>query len=142
MPGGGRARRGRQAGFTLIEMMIALLVFAFGMVTLSAMQLHSVRGANQGRHATHAAAIAETRMERMQRLTWAQIAPTAGWAPAQTETSSVQGQAEKTYSVDWRITDLEPGWTRSIDVRVTWDEPGRLGRSVVISSVRFNREGV
>ena len=50
-------------------------------------------------------------------------------------------QHEQTYTVDWRITDLVTGWTRALDVRVTWDEPGRPNRSGAFSSVRFNREG-
>ena len=133
-----RAPRGRaERGFTLIEVMIALAVFAIGMVTLSAMQLHSVRGANSGRHTSDAAAIAESRMEQLQRLTWAQLGPTGGWSAAVNES-----KFENDYQVEWRIADLVAGWTRTVDVRVTWDDPQRPGRSLVISSVRFNREGI
>ena len=133
-----RDRRARpQRAFTLIEVMIALLVFAVGMVTLSAMQLHSVRGANSGRHATDAAAVAESRMEQLQRLTWDQLAPTGGWFD-----DGIESKFENDYQVEFRVADLVADWTRTIDVRVTWDDPKRPGRSVVLSSVRFNREGV
>ncbi len=131
-----------ERGFTLIEMMIALLVFGLGMVTLSSMQLMAMSGSSRGRHATQAAAVAESQMEQLQRLTWAQLGPTGGWSAPVTRTNSVQGQAEAVYSVDWRITDLVANWTRSVDVRVSWNDPGRPNRSVVLSGIRFNREGV
>lgn len=140
-PRAGESARGRR-GFTLIEMMIALVVFGLGMITLSSMQLQAMRGASRGRHATQAAAIGESQMEQLQRLTWAQLAPTGGWSPSITRNNSVQGQVEKVYTVDWRIADLVANWTRTVDVRVRWDDLGRPNRSVVLSGIRFNREGV
>jgi prepilin-type N-terminal cleavage/methylation domain-containing protein len=136
--------RGSQ-GFTLIEVMIALGIFAFGMVTLSAMQLHAMHGRSSGRHMTQAATIAKTQMERFQQEAWASVAPTGGWAPPVTVNNTVQSspdRVEQAYTVDWRITDLVAGWTRTIDVRVQWNEPKRSGRSLVLSSVRFNRDAV
>ena len=136
--------RRRQSGFTLIEVMLASVVFVVGMLTLTAMQLHSLQGANSGRHATQAAAIGESQMEQLQRLTWTQIAPTTNWSTAVTVNNSVQSGTtitEQAYTLDWRITDVVANWTRSIDVRVRWNEPKRPNRSVVFSSIRYNREG-
>jgi type IV pilus assembly protein PilV len=134
-----------RGGFTLIEIAIALGVFAVGMLGLAAMQLHAMHSGSSGRHATHAAAIAQSRMEQLQSLRWTDVATTGGaFAAPVTVSNTVQGtpdEVEMTYLVDWRIADVEPGWTRSIDVRVTWDEPNRPGRSVVLSSFRYNREG-
>jgi len=138
------SRRRGSGGFTLVELTIAIAVFAAGMLSLSAMLLAATQGGSRGRHTTHASAIAESQMEQLQRLTWTQIAPTAGWSTPVTVHNTVQADAnqnEETYSVDWRITNLVTGWTREIDVRVTWDEPGRPNRSVTFSSVRFNHEG-
>lgn len=142
------SRAPARAGFTLIEITIALGVFAVGMLGLAAMQLHAMRSGSSGRHATQAAVIAQTQMEQLQRLRWtdADLADTAGafTAPV-TQTNTVQGdpnQVEMTYAVDWRVADVEPGWTRSIDVRVTWDEENRPNRTIVLSSLRYNREGL
>jgi prepilin-type N-terminal cleavage/methylation domain-containing protein len=142
------AARPRRAsgGFTLIEVTIALGVFAVGMLALAAMQLQAMRSGSSGRHATHAAAIAQSQMERLQRLRWTDLATTGGafTAPV-TESHTVQGtvaDVEMSYEVAWRIADVQVGWTRSIDVRVSWDEPERPGRNVVLSSLRYNREGL
>ena len=140
------ARVRERAGFTLLEIMIALAVFAIGMLSLAAMQIHALRSSSSGRHATQAAAIAQSHMEQLQRLRWTDVADTAGaWTAAIAQNNTVQGdpnQVEMAYALDWRIADVEPGWTRSIDVRVSWDEPKRPGRSVVLSSLRYNREGL
>ncbi len=142
-----RARELR-GGFTLVEITIALGVFAVGMLALAGMQLHAMRSGSSGRHATQAAAFAQGRMEQLQRLRWTDLATTAGAFTApilQGNNVQVLGgpdDVEMTYAVDWRIADVEAGWTRSIDVRVSWDEPKRPGRSVVLSSLRYNREGL
>jgi prepilin-type N-terminal cleavage/methylation domain-containing protein len=138
------ARRRASGGFTLIELTIAIAVFAVGMLSLSAMLLAAVQGGSRGRHTTQASSIAESRMEQLQRLSWTQLSPTPGWSASVAVHNTVQANAsqnEETYTVDWRITNLVLGWTREIDVRVIWDEPGRPNRSVTFSSVRFNREG-
>jgi len=135
-----------RGGFTLVEITIAMGVFAIGMLALTAMQLHAMRAGSSGRHATQAAAIAQSRMEQLQRLRWTDLATTAGAFTAPIpEDHTVQGSpddVEMTYAVDWRVADVEAGWTRSIDVRVTWDEPKRPGRTMVLSSLRYNREGL
>lgn len=139
----GRARR---SGFTLLEVMIAMAVFAVGMMALAGMLLHALQGGSRGRHTTQATSIGEVYMERLQQQSWTQLAPTAGWTAPVQETNTVQAaqgdQEEASYAVAWQITDLVPGWTRTLDVRVTWDEQGRPGRSVVFESIRFNREGL
>ena len=134
------------AGFTLIEITVALGVFAVGMLALAALQLNAMRAGGSGRHATQAAAIAQSQMEQLQRLRWTDLATTGGaFTAAVTQNNTVQGfpnEVEMSYAVAWRVADVEPGWTRSIDVRVTWDEANRPGRSVVLSSLRYNREGL
>ena len=135
-----------RGGFTLLEVSIAIGVFAIGMLGLSAMQLHALRGGGSGRHATQAAAIAQSQMEQLDRLRWTDLTTTAGaFTVPVTVNNLVQGdtpESEMSYAVSWRIADVKPGWTRSIDVRVTWDEPKRPNRSVVLSSLRYNREGL
>jgi prepilin-type N-terminal cleavage/methylation domain-containing protein len=139
-------RRPTAQGFTLLEVTIAMAVFTVGMLALAGMLIHALQGGSRGRHTTQATSIGEVYMERLQQRSWTQLAPTAGWTAPMQEVNTIQAahgdQEEATYLVDWQIEDLVPGWTREISVRVTWDEKGRPGRSVVFGSIRFNREAL
>lgn len=132
-----RTRR-RSAGFSLIEALIALSILGVGLLALAAMQLHAMRGGESGRRTSEASALAQARMEQLQRATWGDVAPTGGWTAGSTVSSP--GQSDVAYEVRWRIADVVAGSTRSIDVQVNWDEPERGSRSLAISSMRFNRE--
>jgi type IV pilus assembly protein PilV len=128
-----------RAGLTLIEVMIALTILAVGLLTLATMQLEALRGGRSGASDTFATALAQDKMEELQRMSWANadLAATGNWVTAQNRTHPVNGQA---YLLDWRVNDLVADWTRTVDVRVRWDGPRRPNRSRILSSIRYNRE--
>jgi len=138
------SRRDAPRGFTLLEVVIALGILAFGLLGLAALQIQALGQGREGRHVSRAAAIAQDRMEDFQRLDFdgAVMAPTGGWQLVRTVNEDVNAgagvQTEMTYQVEERIEDLVVGSTKSVDVRVTWDEPNRPGRQIVVSSVRFD----
>ena len=74
----GQARQ-RTGGFTLVEVMIVIGILTFGLLSLAAMQIKAMHGSDRGRHATNAAAIAESKMEQLQQDAWASIAVTGGF---------------------------------------------------------------
>jgi len=136
-------------GFTLIELVIAFGVLAVGLLSMLMMQLHALRGGASGRFATEAAAVARDRMERLQRVdfdgpelddTDASPGPPAGWtSPVQVlqVVRTDQDEVLQSYALQWRVDDVNPQ-LKSIDLRVTWDEPNRPGRSFAISSLRHD----
>jgi len=132
-------------GFTLIEVMITIGILTFGLLALATMQIHAMHGSDRGRHATHAAAIAENKMEQLQQDAWASIGVTGGFVadPVEQSTVKLDGATvvERNYNVSYQITDLQPTFTRAIDVQVSWAEESGEIRSVTLSSVRYNREG-
>jgi len=133
------------SGFTLVEIMIALSLLGIGLLSLAVMQLAAMNFNARGRHMTKAAAVAEERMEILMRTRWsdAALAPTA-WTTPVVVNESVQGattSTEQAYNVSWQIANVDPGRTRSIDVRVQWTEKTRA-RQYAISSMRFNHEGL
>jgi len=139
----GRRRARRREGFTLIEVMVALGILAAGLLAVAAAQLYAMRGGTTGRHTTDAAAIAHSQLERFQRADFTTLVPTAGWAPAGGQTvqtvvqTSPADQVEMTYTVQWRIADVTPD-LKSVDVRVTWDEPNRPNRNITLSTRRHD----
>ncbi len=136
----------RSAGFTIIELLVASVLV--GILMIFTMQIHAMKGGNQGRHATRAAALAESEMEFLQYASWTSgaIDPTTGWTTPEARQTEVQvdggAATEQAYSLSYRITDLQPTFTRAIDIEVSWIEPGGKVRSIVLSSIRFNREGI
>jgi prepilin-type N-terminal cleavage/methylation domain-containing protein len=142
------AARGSRAagGFTLIEVMIVIGILTFGLLGLAGMQLHAIHGSDRGRHVMNATAVAESKMEQLQQDPWTSVAVTGGFVADPTELNSIQldGGAtlnERVYNVAIQVTDLQPTFTRAIDVRVSWAEEGGETRSITLSSIRYNREG-
>ena len=133
------------SGFTLIEVMITIGILTFGLLALATMQIAAMHGSDRGRHATHAAAIAENKMEQLQQDAWASIGVTGGFVadPVEQSTVKLDGATivERTYNVSYQITDLQPTFTRAVDVQVSWAEENGQVRSVTLSSIRYNREG-
>lgn len=133
-------------GFTLLELMIVGSILAFGLLTLSAMQLQAMRGGSRGRHASMAATIAETQLEQFDVVSWTSLAPTGGWTAPVNVNNTVQGDpansVEETYRSSFQIADDVANWTRTIDVRVTWDDEDAPNRSITLSSIRYNRENL
>lgn len=129
-----RQRRSAQArrreGLTLIELMIAFGILAFGLLALLALQVEAMQSGQTGRHVSEAARIARDRMETFQRLDWddAALQDTGGWAGPATVDRDVEMDGgntitQQSYDVRWQIDDHPSDPTlRFIDVRVTWTE--------------------
>ena len=141
------ARRSRTtAGFTILEVMIVIGILSFGLLSLAAMQIQAMKGSDRGRHATDAAAIAESKMEQLQQDAWASIAVTGGFVTDGPEQNTIQLAGgtninERVYNVFYQITDVQATFTRAIDVQVSWTEKSGESRSITLSSIRYNREG-
>jgi type IV pilus assembly protein PilV len=151
IPSAGHARRRR--GMTLVEVMIAIVLLAIGLLSMLALQMQAMRGSQLGRHYTEAAQVARDEMDRLQQLPWghADLAPTA-WTALANEIKDVQKDGEansvvQTYQFQRRVTadPVAGADVRMIDVRVTWyeanDDPGLPPRRrYAITSSRFNDE--
>lgn len=130
-----RTRGANTGGFSLLEVVIAMGVLGFGLLTLALMQVHALTQGNAGRHTGDAAAVARTYVEQVHRLPWAALTADtgAGWtapswnlAPAAVNVS-VTGPSgtniENTYNVLWRVTNVAgTACLRDVEVQVSWAE--------------------
>lgn len=143
-----------RGGFTLIEVVIASAILAVGLLAVAAMQIQALRQSAKGRDLSSAASIARDQLEVVQRMPWANVAPTA-WAappwinvagfPAGTVPILVDAQSagvprtQQSYAVEWRVQNVagQPD-LRAVDVRVTWQEPDRPNHTYTLSTLRWN----
>ena len=111
------------AGFSLIEVMLAVAVVAVGLLGIAAIQLKALQGGTSARVYTQAAEFAYGRLEQLRTQGFATLAAGGGWIPRQPRTATVRNDqgtsiTTQTYQVSDRITAT--GGTRTIDVRVQW----------------------
>jgi prepilin-type N-terminal cleavage/methylation domain-containing protein len=139
-----RRRKERSAaGFSLVEVMVAFTILGVGLLSVAAAQVKAIHGTQSGRHLSQAGLVAQSQLDQLARSPWTAIAPTGWTAPVVVETNVVDGAGgavEQSYSVRWRIEDVLPDETRSIDVQVAWTEPDGRDRTVAASTIRFNLE--
>jgi Tfp pilus assembly protein PilV len=137
---------------TLVEVMITLVILAFGLLALAAMQLHALKQGSAGRHTGDGAAIARSYLEQASRLPWTTLSGVAGtgwvapgWTgvPASTVTVAKPGggaaATEHAYTVQWRVTDVTT-CLRDVEVRVTWNEQDlAAAKTTNVNTRRYNQ---
>lgn len=125
---GRRARLRRRAGFTLIEILVALVITSLGLMVVAGMFVTGAHGTSYARHATEAAVLAEDRLELML------VTPSAALASGG-DVVDGKGQPDpdglftRTWTVAWE------GNIARIAVRVGWRE-GQHDRELVFRTLR------
>lgn len=128
----------RQTGMTLVEIMVSLVILAFGLLGVAALQVRAITESSGGQHLTVASGLARNRVEELSRLAWdAAVLDDSGGAFSAGAPTTV---ADQTYAVSERI-DFDPAspneTIKAIEVRVTWADSKRQNRSVVLTSARL-----
>lgn len=141
-------------GFTLVEVMITLVILAFGLLTLALVQLQAMKQGSQGRHTGDGMAIARSYLEQAARVPWSELEAartaggwqTPGWAdiPASTMTVAQPGgggtAVEHSYTIRWQVTAITgTSCVRNVQVRVQWNEEGQSSpKQHILGTRRFN----
>lgn len=129
----------RRAGMTLVEIMVSLVVLAFGLLGVAALQVRAITESSGGQHLSTASAVARNRVEELSRLDWDAVVLNDSAGSWSADTSIVM--ADQTYARAERITDNDPtpaeATVKAIEVRVTWTDEKRTNRSVVLASARL-----
>ena len=114
-------------GFTLIEVLIAISIFAVGILAIAGMQIKSINLKSAARMQTEATTAAVDCMERLLSLPYEH--------PDLDESSGTQQTQVGAYTVFWQITDESPiSWCKTISVWVTADNPN--AKDVRINFIR------
>jgi type IV pilus assembly protein PilV len=113
-------------GFTLIEVMIALVVMSIGLTALAAVQISAIRGNAFSKRMTTAVSIAEARMEQIKNGSYASII---------SESAIQVTQSNMNFTRQVAVTNNSPlANTKTINVTVSWSERSK-SPSVPITTI-------
>jgi len=114
-------------GFTLIEVLIAVCIFAVGILAIASLQIRSINMNAAARMQSEATTVAVDVMERLMSLPYEH--------PQLDESHGVQQSQVGAYTAFWQITDEAPvSWCKTITVWVTADNPN--AKEVRINFIR------
>jgi prepilin-type N-terminal cleavage/methylation domain-containing protein len=118
-----------QRGFTVVEVLIALVVLLIGMAGILSMQLTSVQATAFSRHATEASVLAEDKMEQLRTM------PTTALANG-TDRVDARGvlDPQGLYEREWEIGAAAP--QLPITVTVRWAEQGGEAYDLELTTLR------
>jgi prepilin-type N-terminal cleavage/methylation domain-containing protein len=108
-----------EGGMTMLEVMIALVILAVGLLAVSGMQIMSIKGTGSGYKFTRAAALADQGIVNLASLSFSdpQLDPTTFPLPDYTDPYT-----NVVYSLRYRVDDVQPiVGVKLITYTVTWD---------------------
>ena len=114
-------------GFTLIEVLAALSILAFGLLALAGLQVTSVHGNFFSNNVTQATVLAQDRLEQLENLPWDDAALGSGHHNDGAITDSI-------FSRQYAVADTTSTMKR-ITVTVQWTD--RVDHNIKLSTIRY-----
>ena len=120
-----------EQGFTLIEVLIAMAIFAIGILAVATMQISFVQGNASSRRYTEASILAGDRAEQLMALDYDDPDIDPAGNPHQVDGGN-------NYTVVWTVVeDIPLTNTKTINIAVWWKYRGS-NKSVTLSCIRAN----
>jgi len=122
-------RASSQAGFNLVELMIALTVLLVGVSGILTLQIVSLRATSYSRHATEAAVLAEDKMETLRTVPIDTLIDGSETVDGQGYIAA--GPFTRAWTIVWN------GSLGDLTVSVSWDEGGDEPHAITYRTQRL-----
>jgi len=145
----------RQEGFSLIEVLIALVILAVGLLGLAMFQVTAIKGNAIASKWTVATELAQDRLERFRHVNWASIQPSvpAGFVPGTQPSQSAYGGlggavGDNTivrgtqYYRAWQVSGNATNSLKTITVWCCWSDDAARWHSIMLVTQRANVGGM
>ena len=99
-----------EKGFTLIEVMIALVLFAVGLLAFAGLEVVALRNSTYSKEYSKANTYAQQKVEELKGVSWASVAGGS---------DTLEGKFTRTWTVEETETDM----MKKVVVNVTWVDP-------------------
>ena len=129
-------RRSSEGGFTLIEVLIGISIFAIGMLAVARMQMLTVRNTTVGNLTSQATMLAHQKMEELKTTAFADLINEVE------NNIDTEGNAGGIYTRTTTIvTPAAPlgNHAREVQVQVQWNAAHGGNRTVAINSLTYER---
>ncbi len=114
-------------GFTLIEVMIAILILAVGMMAMALLQITAIRGGSFANQVTQASIYGQDKIEEIKNTTYASV--TNG-------NDTITSGNGVTYSRTWTVTVDSPyTGSKTVNLTVSWTGPQGNSHSIQFSTI-------
>ena len=104
----------RTKGFSLVEVLIALLILAISLLALAGLMVTTARNSSFGGHMTEASTFAQDKLEQLRVSPWANVA---------TGNDTRLGSTGITFTRNWTVTPNADGTQRWVSITLTWTDP-------------------
>lgn len=116
-------------GFTLIEVMIAILILAVGMMAMALLQVTAIRGGSFANQMTQASIYGQDKIEELKNTTYASIA---------NGSDTITSGNGVTYARTWTVTTDSPyTGSKTINLTISWTGPQAQNHSVQFSTIVY-----
>ena len=119
-----------QSAFTLIEVMIAILILAVGMMAMALLQVTAIRGGSFANQMTQASIYGQDKIEELKNTQYGNIADGNDTIPSDKSGNGV------TYNRTWTVAVDSPySGSKTINLTISWTGPQGQTHNVMFSTI-------
>jgi type IV pilus assembly protein PilV len=107
-------------GFTLIEVLIALIILSVSLLALASLTAVTTKNNSFGSHMTEAATFAQDKLEELRAIRWDQVG---------SSNDQKTGSTGVAYSRNWNVN--QNGSLKTITISVNWNDQGNRSMSLI-----------